>query len=111
MSGIAQNLVGLKLDGYTVVVMTEVCKTDEDGRKTKTLGFFKDSQVATAWAQGQTDKSYNETQEVLIITNGDRYFIFSGQEITVHDDEDAALEVRTAALAKLSDAERAVLGL
>lgn len=106
-----RSLIGLKLDGYAVVAMTEVYKTDDDGHEVKSLGFFRDGNVARAWALGQTDAAWHKTREVLVITNGERYFIFGGGEITVRDDEQAALEVRRAALAKLSPEERAVLGL
>lgn len=109
--GINQDLVGLSLDGYAVVPMHEVFKTDDGGIKTETRGFFKDGNVATAWAGGQTDKAWHKTRVVLVATNGQRFFLFTGQEITPYSDEQATLQVRVAALAKLTDEERAVLGL
>ncbi len=112
MSGsVEESLVGLRLDGYMVEKMAEVYKTDVDGMKTNTVGYFRNGQVAAAWAQGQTDPFNHKTAEVLVVTNGERHFSFGGQPISLFDDEQAALEVREKALAKLSPEERAVLGL
>lgn len=109
--GINQDLIGLSLDGYTVRQMHEVFKADEDGGKTETKGYFRDANIAAAWAQGQTDASWHKTREVLVATNGQRFFLFTGQEIAPFSDERAALQVRETALAKLTEEERAVLGL
>lgn len=103
--------VGTSLDGFTVRLATEVYRTDEDGKKAVTIGYFLGGNVAKAWAQSQTDANYVQSCEVLIITNGQTHYLFQGQDITLHSDEEAALEVREKALAKLSPEERAVLGL
>jgi hypothetical protein len=104
-------MVGKNLEGFTIQQYTEVYKTDVDGRsKTRSLGYFKDDSIAKCFAQNQTDAAYHETVQVYLLTDGKIGFLL-GEEVELVDDEKAALEVRYAALGKLSPAERKVLGV
>ncbi len=44
------SLVGQDLSGFKVLVMTEVFKVDDDGRRSKSIGYFKDVNIAQAFA-------------------------------------------------------------
>ncbi len=104
-------MVGKKLDGFTVQLYTEVYKTDVEGRaKVKSLGYFKDESVAKAFVMHQTDAAWHETKPAFLLTDGQAAFLI-GEAVTLVDDERATLEIRNAALKKLSPAERKVLGL
>jgi len=70
-----------------------------------------DGGVATAWTQGLADRHFHKTVEVLVISNGESHFLFGGEEVNIHDDTSALLQVRQKALSKLTSEERAVLGL
>ena len=106
-----RSLIGKKLDGFTIQEYTEVYMTDVEGRgKEKSLGHFKNDSIAKAFAGNQTDPAWCKTEKVLLLTDGKVGFVL-GESVKLIDDEKAALEVREAALAKLSPAERKILGL
>jgi hypothetical protein len=63
-------LVGADLDKFKVQEYTEVYKTDFDGRKTKSLGYFKDNSVAEAFSGKQTYSAWHKTAKVLLLTDG-----------------------------------------
>ena len=109
--GTALDLVGKPLHDFSVRVMTEVYRTDEDGRKVKAVGYFFDPQVAQGWVDGMTDKHYHKTVHVLVLTDGTRAFLLNSETVEITGDEQAKLEIQDKALAKLTPAERAVLGL
>lgn len=77
------HLIGLKLDGYTVNGM-QIFEVRREGGTEVGL-FFKDSNLALDWVLGQADAVVLKTHEVLIITNGERYFLFQGTEIKFND--------------------------
>jgi len=106
----AKELLGKSLSGFAVQELTEVFKVDEDGRKKKSLGFFHDESIAKAFAGNQADANWHRTEKVLVLTDGKEGFVIGGG-VTLLDDEKAALEIKEAAIAKLSEAERKVLGL
>ena len=45
-----QELVGKDLSGFVVVEMTEVYRVDDDGRKTRSIGYFRHANIAKAFA-------------------------------------------------------------
>jgi len=106
----AKELVGQKLNEFAVVEYTEVYKTNDDGFKSKSLGFFKDADVAKAFAGNQTDAAWHKTETVLLLTNGKVGFLL-GDSVELLDDEKATLEIKKSAMAKLSPSERKVLGI
>jgi hypothetical protein len=111
----AKSLIGKKLDGFTIQEYTEVYKTvyktDVEGRgKEKSLGYFKDNAIAEAFAGKQTDAAWHKTEKVFLLTNGTVGFLL-GNSVKLIDDEKASLEIKQSALAKLSSAERKILGL
>lgn len=103
-----KDFVGKSLDGFVLREMTEVYKTDNDGRKSRSVGFFQNPDVAEAFAGNQQDANWHQTAKHLVFTNGEEGFLI-GQAVTLLDDEEAALKAREAALAKLTPAERALL--
>ena len=105
-----RDLRGLKLDGFSIQEYTEVYMTNEDGRKTTSLGYYKDENVAKAFAQNQKDKHFCKTEKTLILTNG-KIGVEVGELITIHDDEAEAVKIKNKALAKLTPEERNLLGL
>lgn len=110
--GQIKDLVGKALDseGFSVKSLAGVYMTNENGMRVKTLGFFKDWNVAGAFAQSQKDASHHKVAESFVLTNGKHGFVI-GEPVTLLDDEKATLEIREKALAKLSPEEKAVLGL
>jgi len=104
-------VVGQDLTGFKIVEMTEVFRVDNDGRKAHSLGFFRDPNVATAFAGAQTDACWHETHQCLVLTNGTVGWVIKEQEpVKMFDDEQEAVELKKKAIAKLSPAERALLG-
>lgn len=76
---------------------------------TSSVGFFRDGSIANAFAANESGgESYNKTVECFVLTDGQEGFLV-GRAVTLLDDEQAALKIREAALAKLTLAERAVL--
>jgi hypothetical protein len=105
-------LIGKDLAGFKIVEMTEVYMVNTDGRKTSTLGFFRDKMIAKAFAGGQKDASYHETRFALILTDGTTgYRIESQEPVKLFDDEAEALEIKAKAAKKLSPEERSLLGI
>ena len=105
-----KELVGKSLENFTIQEFTEVYKTNDDGRKESSLGFFRNETVAKAFAQQQTDAAWHRTDKQLVLTDGKVGFLM-GKPITILDDEEATLKIREKAIAKLSEEERRVLGL
>jgi len=106
-----KDLAGKKLEGFTVEQYTEVYKTDVEGRgKEKSLGYFRDEDIAKAIAGKQTDAAWHKTEKAFLLTNGKIAFLL-GEAVKLVDNEASALEARQAALAKLTPEERKLLDL
>lgn len=104
-------LIKQDLAGFQVIQMTEVYRIDTDGRKTGSLGFFKDLKIATAFIGVQKDSDYYRTSEEFVLTNGVVGFVVTnGKSVKLFDDAQEAIKLREAVLSKLSPAERTVLG-
>jgi hypothetical protein len=107
-----KSLVGLSLASFTFIVMHEVYRTDFDGRRTAVVGYFKDPNIASAFAESKEDQNFHKTTEVLVLTNGVvHYLVIDGYEIAILNDEEEALKLKERALTKLSSAEKKILGL
>lgn len=106
-------MIGKDLTGFTVELLTEVYKTNDDGLKTTSVGFFKSEKIAKAYAGIQADSPWFRTEQVYVLTNGKIGFVLESDEeqITILDDEEAKLKVVEAAKKKLSPAEREALGI
>lgn len=104
-----EDIVGKSLTGFSVIRMTEVYRTNEDGRFTKSEGCFTSEVMARAYANGLADSSYTSTREVLVLTDGK--VGYSLDESVVIADEGKVLEsIRGKALSKLTPDEIKVLG-
>jgi hypothetical protein len=104
-------LLSLDLAGFTTENLSLVYKKDVDGRKQTELGAFKNPAIAKAFAANQPDGlPYHGVERILVITDGNVAFRI-GPAVKLFADEDAALEVRKKAVAKLSPEEREILGL
>jgi hypothetical protein len=107
-----KELIGKDLSEFKIVEMTEVYNVDENGRKSSSLGFFKDSNIAEAFAGVQTNASWHRTGQALVLTDGTiGYVIGQRDAVKLFDDEAEALDIKKKAIAKLSPAERKLLGL
>jgi len=105
-------LLGAPLDEFSIQELTEVYETDEDGMKRKSVGFFRDETIAKGFAQGQVDALYYKTEKVFVMVSERKKFGFLiGDLVELLSDEEAALEIRKKALAKLSPEERKILKL
>ena len=105
-----RGLVGKKLEGFSVRERTEVYKTDDDGHKTKSLGFFKDPNLAKAFASNQADAAWHKTEKAFLLTDGTTAFLI-GNSVKLVDDEKEKIVIQEAAKKKLTPEERKVLGL
>ncbi len=106
-----KELIGHDLKGFKIVEMTEVYRVNEDGRKSSSLGFFKNQNTAEAFAGVQTDAIWHKTAEALVLTDGTVGYVMEQQDpVKLFDDEAEALELKKKAVAKLSSAERKLLG-
>lgn len=106
-----KKLVGKDLKGFKIVEMMEVYSVDDDGRKSSSLGFFKNPNTAVAFAGVQRDASWHKTEQALVLTDGTVGYVITQQEpVKLFDDEAEALKIKKKAVAKLSPAERKLLG-
>ena len=106
-----QGLVGRNLDGFKIVEMTEVFRVDNDGNWEKSLGFFKNQDIAVVFAGAQTDANWHKTRQVLVLTDGTVGFAIEQQEpVKLFNDEEEALKLRQGILNKLTLAERGIMG-
>jgi hypothetical protein len=104
-------LTGMDLAGFEIVEMTEVYRVNEDGQKSTSLGFFKNANIAEAFAGTQRDKDYHRTSKALVLTNNVLYFVIHEQvTVNVFNDEEEVLKIKAAVMAKLSPAERKLFG-
>jgi len=104
-------LVGRDLTNFKIVEMTEVYLVNDDGRRSRSLLFFNNQDTATAFAQIQTDANHHRHRQALVLTDGIVGYTIQDQ-IKLSRDEDGILEtIKDRALAKLSPAERKILGL
>ena len=102
--------VGMNFDGFTIQEYTEVYRTDEYGNRANSLGCFRDKEIAESVAQSRVDAAWCKTRAIHLLTNGKVGFRV-GERVTLVDEEAAIAEVRGAALAKLTPAERKILGV
>ena len=104
-------LVCIDLKGFKIAEMTEVYRVDEDGRKSSSLGFFRSSTTAEAFAGAQTDASWHRTRPAFVLTDGKVGYVIDEQvSVKLFNDEQVALDLRNQVIAKLSPAERSLLG-
>lgn len=103
-----KDLLKKSLEGFTIQELTEVFKTDDDGRKSKSFGFFHDESIAKAFAGNQEDAPWHKTNKAFVLTNGEVGFLI-GDPVTLLDDEKAALETKKRILSKLSKEDREFL--
>lgn len=109
---IVMDLKDLKdLAGYSVRELHEVFKVDNDGKKLQSVGYFRDMDIAFAFAGAQVDAPWHKVQKAFVLTNGTYGFLMTGQSATLLDDGLAMKDIRNAAKAKLSEAEQRVLGI
>lgn len=106
-----QEWVGKDLSGFRIVEMTEVYKTNDDGRKIKSFGFFTDPRVATVFADTQTDANRHNTGPALILTNGTvGYVLTDSLPVTLFEEGAVIPLLKERILTKLTPAERMILG-
>jgi hypothetical protein len=97
---------------FRLIEMTEVYLVDDDGRKSESVGFFRNPAVANAFVGNQVDADWHKTEFALVFTNGIDGFVVKEQEpVKIFVDEKEAVELRRKAITKLSAADREILGL
>lgn len=91
--------------------MTEVYETNEDGRRVSSVGFFKNENIAKAFAKVQIDANYHRTDPAFVLTNGIVGFIIddSVEPIKIFDDEKEMVKIREKILSKLSTEEQHII--
>lgn len=107
-----REMIGKDLAGYSVEALHEVFRVNDDGKRTESVGYFRSEDIANAFAGNQRDASWYKVRKAFLLTNGSTDgFLLSGEPVTLFNDEEAALAIRAAAIAKLSPAEQRVLKL
>jgi hypothetical protein len=107
-----KKLINKDLKGFRTIEMTEVYRVDNDGRKSESIGVFKNPDVAQAFAGVQTGADWHHTKKILVLTDGTvGYNITEVEPVTIFSDESELVKVKEKALAKLSPAERRILKL
>lgn len=106
-----EGLIGNKLEDWCIVKMTEVYAVDMDGRRTVSLGCFKDSMVAAAYIESLKDSAFHKADLVLVLTNGKVGFALNDAEIAkLMDDDQIAASLKHKALGQLPPGMRELLG-
>lgn len=108
-----KQLVGKDLVGFQILLMAEAYRTNDDGRKTKSIGFFKDPAVAQAFIGMQNDSAWIRVAVVYVLTNGKVGYVIDGmqEKVKLFDDEQEAARLRQQILGKLTPEQRALLGV
>ncbi|KKR48588.1 MAG: hypothetical protein UT86_C0004G0074 [Candidatus Magasanikbacteria bacterium GW2011_GWC2_40_17] len=107
-----KQLTGKDLKGFQILLMAEVYKKNEDGRKTGSVGFFKNPAIAQAFVGEQNDAPWHGIAGVYVLTNGKvGYVLDTGEKVTFFDDEQEAVRLRQKILEKLTPGQRALLGV
>jgi len=108
-----KELVGLDLVGFQITQMMEVFVTDDEGSKTRTVGYFKDPDIAVVFARiNNGGTSRYETGPALILTNGLIGYPVNNQEpANIFDEESQVKAIRSKILSKLLPGERKILGV
>lgn len=108
-----KDLIGRDLSGFKIVKMAEVYSLDEDGRKSISLGFFRDQDIASAFAEVQNDGvTHHRMGYAFILTDGNVGCVIGEQEpVKLFNDEEEVPIIRQKVIDKLSPAERKILGL
>ena len=105
------DFTGKDISDFKIILAIEVYKTNEDGRKTASVGFFKSYDVAVAFIGVQVDSSFHKTEQVFLLTNGTAGFVIDfNREVKLFNDEEEKIKIRKQVIAKLSKSERAILG-
>lgn len=111
----AQNHSLLKIDlkDFKVVVKFMVYKVDDGGQKTTVLGYFKNEDVAKAFAAMQTDKDFLRVEDTLVLTNGSVGYALEDPPapVKLFDDDAEVIGIKNAILAKLTPIEIKILGM
>ncbi|EKE20797.1 MAG: hypothetical protein ACD_7C00474G0001 [uncultured bacterium] len=104
-------LLDSKLDNFTITKMTEVYAANEDGRYISSIGLMGKKKVAEAYAKSLDSYGYR-TQEVLVLTDGERAFpIIGDSSMRMLDDEKVLAEVKKALRKKITEAEMEILSM
>ena len=106
--------VGKPLTEFAIRKMIEVFGCNEDGNRTKSIGYFKNPTVAAAFAGQESGKTFIScrTRECYVLTNGAIGFLLAENEpVNLYNDETEALRIREEILSKLDPKDRAILGL
>lgn len=103
-----EELAGQNLSQFKVKVLWEVFKIDDDGTYRESVGFLSDETVA----KGMEDRAnYTKVRKMFVLTDGESGFILERTSIKFLNEIEEKKKVQAAALAKLSPAERSLLGL
>lgn len=106
-----KDFIGRDLSSFKIIEMVEVYKINDDAIKTTSVGFFKNPDIATAFAGSQTEANWHKTGPAFVLTDGKVGFIVDVREVKLFDDEAEALRIKEGIIAKLSPAERKIFGV
>lgn len=105
-------LVGTELTGFRIEILAEVYRTNEEGQRTESLGYTRDPVIARMYASQQKRPFFVEvTTDVLVLTDGKVAYRLPKEGIQVLDEDHILENSRERALAKLTLADRTILGL
>lgn len=106
-----EKLIGQDLSPYKIVQMSEVVREDVNGITIASIGFFKDADIANAFADQHKDSGYIKVKQALVLSDGKNGFTMDQSRVALlFDDEAEVLKIKQNALQRLSPYERKVLG-
>jgi hypothetical protein len=108
-----KELIGQGLSGFRIAEMTEVYSVDEDGQYNHSVGFFRDSALAEAYAEIQVDAAFHKTRQVVVLTDYDKTaFVFDSEvPVKLFDEGVVKSELSRKVLDTLSPAKRRLIGV
>lgn len=108
-----QEWVNKDLKGFKILEMTEVYGVDFDGRKSVSVGFFKDQDFAKAFAGMKNGEGgLYRTEKAMVLTNGTIGYVINNREpVKLLNEKTEKVAITKNALSKLSPEERKILGL
>jgi hypothetical protein len=101
---------GKELEGFITEELHEVFEIDTDGKRVKSVAYFRDKNLAIAYKDNQKDPMYHKVETVHAITSGTIGYKISDMFILI-DEEETTKVVKQKVLAKLTREEKVLLGL
>lgn len=109
--GDAKALLTADIGDFSIKLMTEVFKVNDDGRYSQHVALFEDENLAEAFRQNQVDANYHKCSNFVALTNGKVAFKIGETSLPVSNEGEVKIRLFAAIKKKLSPAEQAAIGM